>query len=1160
MVRTRLVIAALVSGCSLGALSTTALAQEASGQTTASEERTYNIPAQPLEAALTVFAETSGSDLLYPSSLSNGKRSASVNGRFTTLEALQLLLTGTGLAATEVSDNVYSLRTEGTTVTPDGNTTPVGGVVRNLESGAPLPGAKVVVVGTDLETTTDARGSYYFPQVPLDALDLRISYLGEPPQLVPIPRNAFERSRLTVLFGEEETEGILVRGYLSSIQRSLNQQLRAPNNSTVVSADQLGGFPAETIAEALRRVPGIGFGRDDETGEGSRITVRGFSSEAIKVQLNGVEQQGTSFSRTIDLSGFLTENLSEVTIHKSLLPSHEANGSGGLVEIETKSGLDYGDFSLNLNAEGEFSPTRDFGEEYQLNGTLAKKLADNFGIVATFQYRNTDRTNFDSAVSDLIPPIFPDGTTSIFNVPASFEFPFDPALPQQLIFGTNYVQRDRQEETYSGAIGLAWDIADHTRLRLDYQRNVRNVSGVTRNNSFIATTPPVNMPIDELGGEVRRRETLSNFRANYQINTLDNRLTTDTISFRGDTNIGRWDFEYRAGYTFAKEEGDNALLNLQGDLNTDIFNLISPDTIVTAPDTNGTDRVIDGIYVIGPNGIPIPSLSPSGEAAIIDPAQFNILIASRNLIDNTTESFNFELQARYSPATDFIEYIEVGGLYRPTERNTIDDATNPRNATIESYVRRFGQEISIADIDPSLLGTSDLGVIGLPDFTVASVDPSILPAAFDAIRAAGEARFFVTDRRDLDPILDSAALDPTTTTEDKLAGYLETQFNFGKFDLIAGVRYERENRSNTTVNVPSIRTGTGTAGLEPRETFIDAGLISFQEVSGTVDSWTPSFLLNYRPTSNIVARLGYFRSTVNPDLRLLNRTQQLIADLRPGFGRVTLFLPNPDLKPTITDNIDIDAAYYFEDTVGLIRAGFFYKNVKDNFTNVQFEGNDNSDVQAFYEDFFSPLATDRPDLFVFPDDTEFIFNQPQNGDGGEIYGFEVEIIRELNFLPGFLSDFGVIGNATYTTADFPTLVSARDDDGNLIQLELDRPLRDQPEWVYNLGLTYNRDGFDALVIYTYQSATAEAFDEFNINTVTPSYDTLDARLSYTFDRGPGAFTIYVEGDNLLQDGREAEIRSTTSSQFGDGTASFNFPQSYQFNGGRTITAGIRAVF
>lgn len=1133
------------------------------------QDREFDVRAQSATTAIPEFARQAGVQIISPGSVLRGINTRPVKGQADIRVALEQLLLGTGLQILSFQDGVITLEatqqlsassfSEEPGVQLEAGDSILTGTVTDVTTGNPLNGAIVRIEGTNKVTSTDNLGEYRFLGLPAQNYRVVVQYLGAPTasRAVSVGENVQVTLAIPIALSSDD---IIVIGTRSAQQRALNQQRSASNNSTVVSADALGSFPAETISEALRRVPGIGFGRDDETGEGSRITVRGFSSEAINVQLNGVEQQGTSFGRTVDLSAFLTENLSEVTIHKSLLPSHEATGSGGLVEIETKSALDYGDFSLNLNVEGELSPKRDFGEEYQFNGTISKKLTPDFGVVATLQYRRTNRTNVDVNVTDVIPPVLPAGVTFFSRIPASTEFPFDPELPQQLISGGNFTQRDREDKTYSGSLAFAWDVADHTRLRLDLQRNVNDSTGVTRNNAFVGSTPSVNMPIDELGGEVRRRETISNLRSNYAITALDNKLTTDTISFRGNTKVDRWEFDYRLGYTFAKEQGNNSALTLQGSLLTDIVGIIDPATIVTAPDTNGNSRVIDGLYTTAASGIPIPSLSAVGAAATIDPSQFNILIASRNLIDNTTESFNAEFQTRYKPEVGFIDYIEIGGLYRPTKRNTIDALTNPRLSNIETYIRRLGQEISIGDIDGALLDSRTLDIIGLPDFRVASLNPDVLPAAFDAIRAAGEASFIVTDRTGLDPIANTSAFQPTLTTEDKFAAYLETQWRFGKFDLIAGIRYENEKRSNTTITSPSVQFANGVGGSEPRETFLNADLISFDEVSGTVDNWTPSFLLNYRPTDNIVARLGYFRSTVNPDLRLLNRTQRIRADLRPNIARVTVSLPNPDLKPTTTDNIDLDVAYYFPDSIGLVRAGFFYKNLKNNFTNVLFENGDGSDVQALYEEFLSPLADSRPDLFAYPDGTEFFLNLPVNGEGGTIYGAEFELIRQLDFLPGFLSDFGVLANVTYTTADFPTLVSARNDAGELIQLSLDRPLRDQPEWVYNLSLDYSKNGFDALVIYTSQSATANAFDEFNINTIVPGYDTLDARLSYTFKRGSGQFTVYVEGDNLLQGGKDPEVRSTTSSDFGDGTASFSFPQSYQFNGGRTITAGLRARF
>ena len=58
---------------------------------------TFDIPAQDLGAALTLFSDRAGLRLLLPSSVVGGKRSAAVSGRLTREAALARLLSGTGL-------------------------------------------------------------------------------------------------------------------------------------------------------------------------------------------------------------------------------------------------------------------------------------------------------------------------------------------------------------------------------------------------------------------------------------------------------------------------------------------------------------------------------------------------------------------------------------------------------------------------------------------------------------------------------------------------------------------------------------------------------------------------------------------------------------------------------------------------------------------------------------------------------------------------------------------------------------------------------------------------------------------------------------------------------------------------------------------------------
>ncbi len=141
----------------------------------------------------------------------------------------------------------------------------ISGQVLDEFSGQPLAGAIVSLGGTKRTVATDTRGFYRFSAAPVGEYSISVSYLGSETQ----------SHRVGIVSGEpitrnfslaSHTEVIVVQGSRSSLQQALNQQLAADNSATVVSSDLLGSFPAETIAEALRRVSGVSFSRDAATG------------------------------------------------------------------------------------------------------------------------------------------------------------------------------------------------------------------------------------------------------------------------------------------------------------------------------------------------------------------------------------------------------------------------------------------------------------------------------------------------------------------------------------------------------------------------------------------------------------------------------------------------------------------------------------------------------------------------------------------------------------------------------------------------------------------------------------------------------------------------------------------------------------------------------
>jgi len=85
--------------------------------------------------------------------------------------------------------------------------------------------------------------------------------------------------------GASTLDTIQVTGVRSSLQKS--QVIKQDFIGTVdaVSAEDVGKFPDQNVADALQRVPGISV--DRSSGESRYITVRGFGPEFNAVTLNG---------------------------------------------------------------------------------------------------------------------------------------------------------------------------------------------------------------------------------------------------------------------------------------------------------------------------------------------------------------------------------------------------------------------------------------------------------------------------------------------------------------------------------------------------------------------------------------------------------------------------------------------------------------------------------------------------------------------------------------------------------------------------------------------------------------------------------------------------------------------------------------------------------
>ncbi|MFA4907722.1 MAG: carboxypeptidase-like regulatory domain-containing protein, partial [archaeon] len=154
----------------------------------------------------------------------------------------------------------------------------VEGRVVDAKSGDYLPGANVILAGTNYGTATDRTGSFFIMNIPDGTYDLTVSYVGYEEFKTSITLSE-TISRVTVDVALKvsyvKLGEVVVEGLMQGQAKALSQQKSAENIKNVVDEEQMQLFPDVNSAEVLQRVPGVSISRDQ--GEGRYVLVRGTS-------------------------------------------------------------------------------------------------------------------------------------------------------------------------------------------------------------------------------------------------------------------------------------------------------------------------------------------------------------------------------------------------------------------------------------------------------------------------------------------------------------------------------------------------------------------------------------------------------------------------------------------------------------------------------------------------------------------------------------------------------------------------------------------------------------------------------------------------------------------------------------------------------------------
>ena len=1187
----------LIAAIATMIFSTAVIAQGTNNQESIDDS---GIAPQALDTALEDFAERSGLQVIYLADVAKGKTSPGSEPDLSDQATLDQLLASTDLEYEFLNDNTVTLQVSDErgasdsknleTATPilmaqnqtsptettssrssEGGTSIVTGKVTDARTGANLKGAKVTIEETGQWTATDDLGEFRFVNVPTGSATLTVSYLGYAGQSAGVAVYGYGTSQNFELRGGSEIEEIVVFGQRSARALALNQERTAENVTTVISSDQLGQFTGTTLSESLRRAPGVTFSRAANTGDGTNISIRGLAPDFNTIKLNGVElPDGTGRGRSGSLSNILTESISKVTISKTLLPGQDSSGTGGLVEIETKTPLDRPRRFASVTLESA-QRAEDFNDEFIAAGTLSGLFGnrDEFGLSASVQYRERDLTRvnyFTFLQFGQYLPLQVDGTptiTSTGGIDPRLPFPFEPGAGEVY---PNFLQVNHSElstENLGFTLSAAWELEEHSRLFLDFQRF--DQTDTSFDTVFVIQSPQryVLNQVESLGGEERQILEWSNqlsILPGYGFVPLSETLT-DVLSFKGETEIGRWQSRYRLGYSDGTTNLDTRSLNVASQIVT-----LGTDDILPGATHPTEARVLSpfALRAPGDNSFPSLLLSSAGVDSLnsLNNFPFSQIIEQRSKGQN--ERLDGELAIRFQAGQDFVEYVELGFAY--------EDAEFSDSISAKLFNYRPVVPLSLADLGlvPSISNLTGIGV----DFPLRSLSRSdvanflteVAPNSaadcdpFDPTSPCPpEAQLYRIENSDTPQELEEF------TQEKETAAWLQGAFHFGRLEVVGGLRMTKIDISNVSFAGPIIFDENFQQDLE----FFEANNKLLSQTAQQTD-YLPRILANYRWSDNVVFRGGYFTSVARPQISLLSRTPQIILAQAPRFGpngdqpAIVVNKGNPDLKPAQTHNFDLSAEFY-DETLGVIKVGAFYKRI-DNLL----ESNISS-APGNIEDVADVLPDDPrfQDVVANPNNYDVSVSIPTNNEEeATIWGIETSLEHQLDYLPGFWNGLGVLANYTYSDSSKEQPVSwfskpVLDESGNITGFESeefvvsDVRFNGQAKHSGTFALTYNKNYLDASLSYTRQSRKPGSFRNFNLHTFEEAFGTLDFRAEYQFEAGPGVFCIFVEGTDLLRGSNDQGIENTVGA--GDGMTGKYHDRGFYF-GGRQVRLGVIATF
>ncbi len=273
----------------------------------------------------------------------------------------------------------------------------VTGIIRDAETGEPMPSASIRIQNTTFGAIADLDGRYRIANLEPGSHTLVVSYIGyqDEEETVSVSAGQTIQADIEIESATVESGEIIVKGSRLGQARALNRQKNAETIQNVVSADEVGRFPDPNTADALQRVPAVSVIRD--MGEGRYVMIRGMNPDLNSVSVNGNRLPSPDKEeRRVPLDVVPADLIGSLEVNKSLTPEMDADAIGGSVNIVTKSPHDYVGRTFRSTISGGLNFINQNDQGNAQAGFTYADTYDKWGVTLSGNYSRTDRATHNN--------------------------------------------------------------------------------------------------------------------------------------------------------------------------------------------------------------------------------------------------------------------------------------------------------------------------------------------------------------------------------------------------------------------------------------------------------------------------------------------------------------------------------------------------------------------------------------------------------------------------------------------------------------------------------------------------------------------------------------------------------------------------------------------